>query len=54
MLRGEQVPCRPEGKRGSTVALQGTRIVGMPPADAVGEPRGGGPELFTIARSFFG
>ena len=43
-----------DGKRGVMVALRGTRIVAVPLADACGEPRGVDPELFEVARTFFG
>ena len=43
-----------DGKRGVMVALRGTRIVDVPLADACGEPRGVDPELFEVARTFFG
>ncbi|MBN2114892.1 MAG: 6-phosphofructokinase [Acidimicrobiia bacterium] len=43
-----------DGKRGVMVALRGARIVDVPLAEACVEPRGVDPELFAVARTFFG
>lgn len=43
-----------EGKHGSMVALRGTDIVLVPLAEAVGEPKLVGDELYEVAEVFFG
>lgn len=42
------------GRSGIMVALRGTELVAVPLADAVAEIRGVGPELYGVARTFFG
>lgn len=42
------------GRSGIMVALQGTKMVAVPLADACSEIRGVDPELFGVARTFFG
>ncbi len=42
------------GQHGVMVALHGTRLVAVPLADACAEIRGVDPELFGVARTFFG
>ena len=43
-----------QGRSGVMVALQGTQMVAVPLAEACAEIRGVDPELFGVARTFFG
>lgn len=43
-----------DGKTGTMVALKGTKIVLVPLAEAVGEPKVVGDDLYSVAQVFFG